>query len=98
MELIESVALQRGIETQQIEDRIPYLNAYDVLLQFLMTLLLLEQRIMALIEMEKMKFMKQVPLLFFIKMKVVKIIGDKKQKLLPKEMENVLNKTFLETQ
>ena len=38
MELIESVALQRGIEAQQIEDRIPYLNAYDVLLQFLMTL------------------------------------------------------------
>ena len=38
MELIESVALQRGIEKQQIEDRIPYLNAYDVLLQFLMTL------------------------------------------------------------
>ena len=38
MELIESVALQRGIEEQQIEDRIPFLNAYDVLLQFLMTL------------------------------------------------------------
>ncbi len=38
MELIESVALQRGIEQQQIEDRIPYLNSYDVLLQFLMTL------------------------------------------------------------
>ena len=38
MELIEAVALQRGIEAQQIEDRIPYLNAYDVLLQFLMTL------------------------------------------------------------
>ena len=38
MELIESVALQRGIEQQQIEDRVPYLNAYDVVLQFLMTL------------------------------------------------------------
>ncbi|MGB2244730.1 MAG: ligase-associated DNA damage response DEXH box helicase [Flavobacteriaceae bacterium] len=38
MELIESVALQRGIEQEQIEDRIPYLNTYDVLLQFLMTL------------------------------------------------------------
>jgi len=38
MELIESVALQRGIENQQIEDRIPYLNSYDVLLQFLMNL------------------------------------------------------------
>ena len=38
MELIESVALQNGIKTQQIEDRIPYLNCYDVLIQFLMTL------------------------------------------------------------
>jgi len=38
MELIESVALQKGIATQQIEDRIPYLNSYDVLLQFMMTL------------------------------------------------------------
>jgi ATP-dependent Lhr-like helicase len=38
MELIESVALQNGIKTQQIEDRIPYLNSYDVLIQFLMTL------------------------------------------------------------
>ncbi len=38
MELIESVALQNGIKNQQIEDRIPYLNCYDVLIQFLMTL------------------------------------------------------------
>ena len=38
MELIESVALQRGIACQQLEDRIPYLNSYDVLLQFMMTL------------------------------------------------------------
>jgi ATP-dependent Lhr-like helicase len=38
MELIESVALQNGIKTQQIEDRIPYLNSYDVLIQFLITL------------------------------------------------------------
>ena len=38
IELIESVALQRGIEHQKIEDRIPFLNSYDVLLQFLMTL------------------------------------------------------------
>lgn len=38
MELIESVALQRGIEKHQIEDRTPFLNSYDVLLQFLMTL------------------------------------------------------------
>jgi len=38
LELIESVALQRGISEQQIEDRMPYLNSYDVLIQFLMTL------------------------------------------------------------
>ena len=38
MELIESLALQRGIEKHQIEDRLPYLNSYDVLFQFLMTL------------------------------------------------------------
>jgi len=38
MELIESVALQKGIATQQLEDRIPFLNSYDVLLQFMMTL------------------------------------------------------------
>ncbi|MGB1831026.1 MAG: DEAD/DEAH box helicase, partial [Flavobacteriaceae bacterium] len=38
LELIESVALQRGISEQQIEDRTPYLNSYDVLIQFLMTL------------------------------------------------------------
>lgn len=38
MELIEAVALQRGIEQEHIEDRLPYLNSYDVLLQFLMTL------------------------------------------------------------
>ena len=38
MELIESVALQKGIKNQQIENRIPYLNSYDVLIQFLMTL------------------------------------------------------------
>tara|TARA_B100000989_G_scaffold296452_1_gene279731 strand:+ start:1688 stop:4105 length:2418 start_codon:yes stop_codon:yes gene_type:complete len=38
MELIESMALQNGIKTQQIEDRIPYINCYDVLIQFLMTL------------------------------------------------------------
>ncbi len=38
MELIESLALQRGIEKHKIEDRLPYLNSYDVLFQFLMTL------------------------------------------------------------
>ena len=38
MELIEALALQTAIEHQIIEDRIPYLNSYDVLIQFLMTL------------------------------------------------------------
>ncbi len=38
MELIESLALQKGIEKHKIEDRLPYLNSYDVLFQFLMTL------------------------------------------------------------
>ena len=38
MELIEALALQTAIKEQIIEDRIPYLNSYDVLLQFLMTL------------------------------------------------------------
>jgi ATP-dependent Lhr-like helicase len=38
MELIEALALQTAIEQQIIEDRIPYLNSYDVLIQFLMTL------------------------------------------------------------
>ena len=38
IELIESVALQEGIKKQMIEDRIPHINSYDVLLQFLTTL------------------------------------------------------------
>ena len=38
MELIEALALKTAIEHQIIEDRIPYLNCYDVLIQFLMTL------------------------------------------------------------
>ena len=38
MELIEALALQTAIEKDSIEDRVPYLNSYDVLLQFLMTL------------------------------------------------------------
>ena len=38
MELIEALALQTAIQKNSIEDRIPYLNSYDVLLQFLMTL------------------------------------------------------------
>ena len=38
IELIESVALQQGIKKQMIEDRLPYINSYDVLIQFLSTL------------------------------------------------------------
>ena len=38
IELIESVALQEGIKKQMIEDRLPHINSYDVLLQFLTTL------------------------------------------------------------
>ena len=34
MELIESLALQKGIEKNKIEDRLPYLNSYDVLFNF----------------------------------------------------------------
>ena len=37
IELIESVALQ-GIKKQMIEDRLPHINSYDVLIQFLTTL------------------------------------------------------------
>ena len=35
IELIESVALQEGIKKQMIEDRLPHINSYDVLIQFL---------------------------------------------------------------
>ena len=38
IELIESVALQEGIKKQMIEDRLPHINSYDVLIQFLTTL------------------------------------------------------------
>ena len=38
IELIESVALQEGIKKQMIEDRLPHINSYDVLLQFSTTL------------------------------------------------------------
>ena len=38
MELIEALALKTAIEHHHYEDRIPYLNSYDVLIQFLMTL------------------------------------------------------------
>ena len=38
IELIESIALQKAIKENTIEDRLPYLNSFDVLVQFLMTL------------------------------------------------------------
>lgn len=38
LELIESLALQQALTDQTIEDRIPYLNSFDVLIQFMMTL------------------------------------------------------------
>ncbi|MEH6682331.1 MAG: ligase-associated DNA damage response DEXH box helicase [Sediminicola sp.] len=38
MELIEASALQRAVRHQLVEDRIPYLNSFDVLVQYLTTL------------------------------------------------------------
>ncbi|MET6991213.1 ligase-associated DNA damage response DEXH box helicase [Sediminicola arcticus] len=38
MELIEASALQRAVKDQVVEDRLPYLNSYDVLVQYLTTL------------------------------------------------------------
>ena len=38
IELIEASALQKAVKHNTIEDRIPYLNSYDVLLQYLTTL------------------------------------------------------------
>lgn len=38
MELIEASALQKAVKTQKVEDRIPYLNSYDVLVQYVTTL------------------------------------------------------------
>lgn len=38
MELIEASALQKAVRLQKVEDRIPYLNSYDVLIQYLTTL------------------------------------------------------------
>ncbi|MBO0591628.1 ligase-associated DNA damage response DEXH box helicase [Cellulophaga sp. E16_2] len=38
MELIEASALQEAVKHTVVEDRIPYLNSYDVLLQYLTTL------------------------------------------------------------
>ena len=38
IELIEASALQKAVKQNTVEDRIPYLNSYDVLLQYLTTL------------------------------------------------------------
>lgn len=38
IELIEASALQQAVKQGTVEDRIPYLNSYDVLLQYLTTL------------------------------------------------------------
>lgn len=38
MELIEASAMQQAVKNAAVEDRIPYLNSFDVLLQYLTTL------------------------------------------------------------
>ena len=38
IELIEASALQKALRTKTVEDRIPYLNSFDVLVQYLITL------------------------------------------------------------
>ncbi len=38
LELIEASALQKAVKTQAVEDRLPYLLCYDVLIQYLCTL------------------------------------------------------------
>ncbi|WP_136466858.1 ligase-associated DNA damage response DEXH box helicase [Flagellimonas onchidii] len=38
MELIEASAMQKAVLNAAVEDRIPYLNSYDVLIQYLITL------------------------------------------------------------
>ncbi|WP_035334923.1 ligase-associated DNA damage response DEXH box helicase [Dokdonia sp. PRO95] len=38
IELIEASALQRAVKENTVEDRIPYLNSFDVLIQYLVTL------------------------------------------------------------
>jgi ATP-dependent Lhr-like helicase len=38
IELVEASALKKAVNTQAVEDRIPYLNSYDVLVQYLTTL------------------------------------------------------------
>ncbi|WP_273565394.1 ligase-associated DNA damage response DEXH box helicase [Maribacter halichondriae] len=42
IELIEASALQKAVKENTVEDRIPYLNSYDVLLQYLTTLAISE--------------------------------------------------------
>ncbi len=38
IELIEASALQKAVQNKKVEDRIPYLNSFDVLVQYLTTL------------------------------------------------------------
>lgn len=38
LELIEAAALKKAIKTQHLENRIPYIRSFDVLIQYLMTL------------------------------------------------------------
>ena len=38
LELVESSALQKAVRKKVVEDRMPYINSYDVLLQYLTTL------------------------------------------------------------
>jgi ATP-dependent Lhr-like helicase len=38
LELIEAAALRTSIENQELEERIPYIRSFDVLIQYLMTL------------------------------------------------------------
>lgn len=38
IELIEASALQKAVESKTVEDRLPYLNSFDVLVQYLTTL------------------------------------------------------------
>ena len=38
LELVEASALQKAVKRRAVEDRIPYINSYDVLIQYLTTL------------------------------------------------------------
>ncbi len=42
IELVEASALQQAVKQKAVEDRMPYLNSYDVLLQYLTTLAISE--------------------------------------------------------